>query len=172
MFFQPGKKLLFMGGEFGQWGEWAHDQSLDWHLLSDPRHAGLAECVRALARLYRDSGALHEIDFHWSGFEWIDFADADHSVIAFLRRGKDPRDCLVVAGNFTPVPRSEYRIAVPEPGYYRELFNSDAAAFGGSNLGNLGGVQADAGVEGRPFSIRITLPPLAVVVVGPESARG
>jgi 1,4-alpha-glucan branching enzyme len=172
MFAFPGKKLLFMGGELGQWSEWDHDRSLDWHLVEQPPHAALRACVRALARLYAELPALHRVDFHWSGFEWIDFADADHSVIAFLRRGGAAGETVLVIGNFTPVMRRDYRIGVPGPGFYREVFNSDAALFGGGNAGNLGGVAAE-GVEheGRPFSIRLTLPPLAVLYFTHEAPR-
>src|SRR5262249_34037238 len=154
----------FMGGEFGQWREWNHDAGLDWHVLDEEPHRKLEECVRALATLYRETEALHAVDFHWSGFQWIDFHDADGSVVSFLRKGRAGRQPLVVVGNFTPVPRLGYRIGVPEAGFYREIYNSDAAAFWGSNLGNLGGVPTDAiAHHGRPFSLRLTLPPLGVL---------
>ena len=166
MYGQPGKKLLFMGGEFGQWNEWCHDESLHWHLLEHEPHRHLQRYVQDLNRFYRSQPAFYEMDFHHTGFEWIDFHDWEHSVVCFLRRAKNPEDFLVFACNFTPVPRHGYRIGVPEAGYYRELFNSDSAFYGGSNLGNGGGVLAEAQpCHGRPCSLRLTLPPLAVVVL-------
>jgi len=163
---QPGKKLLFMGGEFGQWNEWNYRSSLDWHLLQWEPHAGLQRYVRDLNRLYRAQPALHQVDFEPAGFEWLDFADASASVISYLRRARDPSDFVVVVLNFTPVVRTNYRIGVPAPGYYRELLNSDAAVYGGSNVGNAGGVWAEAVPwHGRPFSLNLTLPPLAVLIL-------
>ncbi len=135
----PGKKMLFMGGEFGQWWEWNHDESLQWHLLQHEPHRGLQRCVADLNHLYRAEPALHQVDFDWSGFQWIDFSDADQGVIAFLRRTRDHAQTVVCVCNFTPVPRTGYRIGVPTPGWYRELFNSDAAIYGGGNVGNGGG---------------------------------
>jgi 1,4-alpha-glucan branching enzyme len=168
MYGHPGKKLLFMGGEFGQWNEWNHDGSLDWHLLQYPLHQGLQRFVKDLNRTYRSEPALHEVDFHWSGFEWIDFHDADNTVISFIRRAKDHRDFLVAACNFTPVLRRRYRIGVPEPGYYREILNSDAEIYGGSNQGNAGGIMAEAvPYQGQPASVALTLPPLAVILLKP-----
>jgi len=164
MFAFPGKKLLFMGGEIGQWREWNHDASLDWELLEYPEHRQIQDCVRELCRLYSELPELHEVDFHYSGFEWIDFADAESSVISFLRRGKNGRGAVVAVGNFTPVPRVGYRVGVPEGGYYAEIFNSDAACFGGSNLGNLGGVEArELPCQNRPWSVELCLPPLSVL---------
>jgi 1,4-alpha-glucan branching enzyme len=167
----PGKKLLFMGGELGQWGEWDHDASLEWHLLEFEPHRGLQRYVRDLLHLYRSEPALHQVDFDWRGFEWVDFHDADRNVIAFLRRARDAGDYLLVVCNFSPVPRPGYRLGVPEPAFFREVLNSDAAAYGGSNVGNLGGAQAeDAPYMGRPGSLRLTLRPLATIVLKP--ARG
>ena len=163
---QPGKKLLFMGGEFGQWREWNHDASLDWRLLGYEPHRQLQRYVADLNRLYQSQPALHEVDFHYSGFEWIDFHDWEQSILCFLRRAKDPQDFLVVVCNFTPVLRTDYRTGVPEDGYYRELLNSESAGYGGSNLGNCGGVRAEAiPSHGRPYSLRLTVPPLSVTVL-------
>ena len=164
MFAFPGKKLLFMGGEIGQWREWDHDGSLDWELLDHPEHRRLQACVRELCRLYTDLPPLHEVDFHYTGFEWIDFADSESSVISFLRKSPATGDAVVVAGNFTPVPRPAYRVGVPQGGRYLEVFNSDSEAFGGSNLGNLGGVAArEIPCQNRPWSVELCLPPLAVL---------
>nr|MBI3612273.1 1,4-alpha-glucan branching protein GlgB [Nitrospirota bacterium] len=161
MYGHPGKKMLFMGGEFGQWAEWNHDASLSWHLLQYDPHVGLQRYVRDLNRLYLAESALHQVDFDWSGFQWIDFSDAEQSVISFLRRSRDQADCILCIGNLTPVPRHGYRIGVPKPGWYRELLNSDAAVYGGSNQGNEGGVQAEATpCHGFPYSVSLTLPPL------------
>ncbi len=169
MYAFPGKKLLFMGDEFAQWSEWNHDSSLDWHLLQYEPHRKMQACVRDLNHLYRKTGQLHSIDFHHSGFEWIDFADSEHSVISFMRRSKDSKDPLIVAGNFTPVPRAGYRIGVPKGGKYRVLFNSDAEAYGGSNAGNGFEVTADpVRQHGQPYSLNLILPPLAVTYLLPE----
>jgi 1,4-alpha-glucan branching enzyme len=165
----PGKKMLFMGGEFGQWWEWNHDDSLQWHLCQYEPHLGLQRYVRDLNWLYRNEPALYEVDFDWTGFQWIDFSDAEHSVISFIRRSKDPGNLVVCVCNFTPVPRHQYRIGVPAPGWYRELLNSDAALYGGSNTGNGGGVQAEPlPCHGLPFSISLTLPPLGVLFFKPQ----
>ena len=171
MYAQPGKKLLFMGGEFGQRDEWTHDRSLDWHLLQYPPHQGLQRCVMDLNRLYRDEPALHELDNHPAGFEWIDCHDADSSVLSFLRKAADPRHgALLVVCNFTPVPRQNYLVGVPYPGFWREILNSDAAIYGGSGCGNLGGLQAgSAGTHGRPHSLSLTLPPLAALFLRHEN---
>ena len=172
MYGHPGKKLLFMGSEIGQWNEWNHDASVEWDLLGFPFHAGLQQCVVDLNRLYRQQPALFEVDFEWRGFEWIDLHDTQQSVIAFLRRAADPADFLVFACNFTPVAREGYRLGVPEPGRYREIFNSDSSHYGGSNAGNLGAVEAEPRPwHGRPNSVAITLPPLAVVVLQPCRER-
>ena len=164
MYGHPGKKMLFMGGEFGQWWEWNHDDSLQWHLCQYGPHAGLQRYVRDLNWLYRNEPALYEVDFDWTGFQWIDFHDAENSVIAFMRKAKDQTHTVLCICNFTPVPRHEYRIGVPSLGWYRELMNSDAEAYGGSNLGNGGRVMADP-IEshGLPNSISLILPPLSVL---------
>jgi 1,4-alpha-glucan branching enzyme len=167
----PGKKLLFMGDEFGMGGEWRHDQSIDWHLLAIDWHAGVQRMVRDLHRLYRSEPALHQVDFEWTGFEWIDFHNWEESVITYIRRGKDPADWLVVGCNFTPVPRAGYKVGVSEPGFYLELFNSDSRFYCGSDLGNGPGVLAKpVAAQGRPHSLSLTLPPLGVVVLKREKA--
>jgi 1,4-alpha-glucan branching enzyme len=160
----PGKKLLFMGGEFGQRGEWYHAASLDWNLLGYPEHRGLQQLVADLNSIYRREAALHEVDFDWQGFQWIDCNDADASVLSFLRRARNPQDFLVVAANFTPVARENYRVGVPEPGWYREIFNSDAEFYAGSNYGNGGGVMAEpVPWMGMEYSLPLRLPPLAAL---------
>ncbi|MBI5197939.1 MAG: 1,4-alpha-glucan branching protein GlgB, partial [Nitrospirae bacterium] len=168
MFGHPGKKLLFMGGEFGQWDEWNHDRSLDWHLLQYEPHRGLQRYVKDLNHLYRSQPALYEVDFQWNGFEWIDFHDAENSAISFLRRARNPEDLIVFVCNFTPVPRKNYRIGVPAPGFYREILNSDSDLYWGSNMGNAGGVWAEPRpYQGRPYSVLLTLPPLSVLMLKP-----
>ena len=160
----PGKKLLFMGGEFGQRSEWYHGASLEWNLLSYPEHQGLQQLVADLNSIYRREAALHEVDFEWQGFQWIDCNDADASVLSFLRRARNPQDFVVVVANFTPVARENYRVGVPEPGYYRELFNSDAHFYAGSNYGNGGGVMAEpVPWMGMEYSLPLRLPPLAAL---------
>jgi 1,4-alpha-glucan branching enzyme len=166
MYTHPGKKLLFMGGEFGQWPEWQHDHSLEWHVLEHPQHRDLQKWVRDLNHLYRSEPALFELDFDHKGFEWIDFHDADNSVLSYLRRGKSGDAVLAVAANFTPVPRHNYRVGVPQGGFWKEILNSDAQEYGGSGQGNMGGVEAaPASFYGRfEYSLSVTLPPLGVVV--------
>jgi 1,4-alpha-glucan branching enzyme len=162
----PGKKLLFMGAEFAQEREWNHDASLDWHLLDDPAHAGIRRLVRDLNTLYRGVPALHARDCEAEGFEWIDADDGENSVLSFLRRGGPGDPSAVVVCNFTPVPRRGYRVGVPAGGFYREALNSDAAAYGGSNIGNGGGIAAEAVPwHGRPFSLALTLPPLGGLIL-------
>jgi 1,4-alpha-glucan branching enzyme len=166
---QPGKKLLFMGCEFAQSGPWHHDRSLDWHELADPAHGGIARLVGDLNRVYRETPALHQGDASPSGFEWIDGTNAEMSVITFLRRGGEGSEPVVVACNFTPVPRPNYRIGVPRAGHFREIFNSDARHYGGSGHGNMGGVEAvPVPWDGRQSSIVVTLPPLGIIFL----ARG
>ena len=164
----PGKKLLFMGGEFGQRREWQHEESLEWHVLRYPLHAGVQRWVRDLNALYRVTPALFELDFSGAGFEWVDCDDADMSVISFLRLAGSGAAPLLVACNFTPVPRENYRLGVPHSGVWRELLNSDATEYGGSGLGNFGAVQArDEPAHGRAHCLLVRLPPLAVLVLGP-----
>ncbi|MDB5847488.1 MAG: 1,4-alpha-glucan branching enzyme, partial [Rhodoferax sp.] len=169
MFGHPGKKLLFMGCEFAQEREWNHAQSLDWHLLEHAPHAGVQTLVRDLNRLYRDTPALHELDCAAAGFEWIEHNDAEHSVLSFVRRGKNAdgidRHVLVVC-NFTPEVRHGYRVGTPRPGRYRERLNTDSHHYGGSNTGTpLGAASTEAvGWHGRAQSLLLTLPPLATLV--------
>jgi 1,4-alpha-glucan branching enzyme len=164
MWAQPGKKLLFMGGEIAQGKEWNHDASLDWHLLDDPGHAGIARWLEDLNRAYREEPALHEHDCNPEGFEWIDGSDAENCVLVFLRKGTDPRRAIVAAFNFTPVVRTNYRFGVPGRGYWKELLNSDASEYGGSGQGSSGGVDAvPIPMHGRTHSLTVTLPPLGVV---------
>jgi 1,4-alpha-glucan branching enzyme len=161
---QAGKKLLFMGDEFGQWQEWHHDQSLDWNLLDSPVHAGMLHWIQDLNRLYASRPALHELDCESRGFEWIDCADAAGSILSFLRRGENPGQMMLIVCNFTPVVRFDYRVGVPARGFWQEALNSDAPIYGGGGQGNLGG--QDAGPEpfhGRPYSLKLTLPPLGIV---------
>ncbi|MBI3362244.1 MAG: 1,4-alpha-glucan branching enzyme, partial [Chloroflexi bacterium] len=160
----PGKKLLFMGGEFGQWNEWNYAAGLDWNLLDFDSHRGFQRYVSDLNRLYASEPALYEIDFSWEGFEWIDFRDVDSSIVAFRRRGRAPEEEIIVVANFTPVAREGYRLGVPAPGLYRELLNSDSSFYWGGNVGNAGGVPSDEiPWQGQPHSVLITVPPLAVV---------
>jgi 1,4-alpha-glucan branching enzyme len=170
MFGHPGKKLLFMGNEFGQWREWNHDRSLDWDLLQYAHHQGLQRWVRDLNTFYRAEPALYQVDFSAEGFRWIDCNDKDLSVISFLRYGRNAqKDRLVFVCNFTPRPRYNYQVGVPETGRWSEVLNSDAPLYAGSGQGNLGGVTASpVSHHGQPYSINLTLPPLAVVVFKPE----
>jgi 1,4-alpha-glucan branching enzyme len=172
MYGHPGKKLLFMGDEFAQWREWNHDQSIDWHLLQWRDHQGILALVRDLNALYRQQPALHQVDFEWQGYEWLEIHDWENSVIAFLRRGRRPEDSVVVVCNFTPVPRENHRIGVPSGGFYREILNTDSAIYGGSNVGNEGGVWAVPSPHGgRPFQLNLKLPPLGVLFLkSPESS--
>lgn len=164
MYTQPGKKLLFMGSEFGQWSEWHHDESLEWHLCQYPPHARLQRWMEDLNRLYRHEPALHELDTHPAGFEWIDCNDAPVCVVSCLRQGRSTSDLILIACNFTPVPRLNYRVGAPRGGFWHEVLNSDAQDYGGSGYGNLGGIEATPiPCHGRPFSLNLTLPPLAVV---------
>jgi 1,4-alpha-glucan branching enzyme len=166
MFMHPGKKTLFMSMEFGQWSEWNVWGDLEWHLLQYQPHQGLKHFMAALNQAYRSEPALFTQDFDQAGFEWIDCNDNRHSVVSFIRRAKDSDEFLVVVCNFTPQPHSHYRIGVPEKGYYKEVFNSDAREFGGSNMGNLGGKWSDDwAFHNRPFSLDLTLPPLGVIVL-------
>jgi 1,4-alpha-glucan branching enzyme len=164
MFAHPGKKLLFMGADLAQWNEWWQDVALDWMLLDFPTHRGVMRLVADLNKLYAAQPALYEVDFEWPGFEWLDANDADASVLSFLRRAKDPSDFLVAVCNFTPVVRENYRVGVPEAGFYREIFNSDSEYYEGTNVGNAGGVLAEpVPWNDRPYSLKLNLPPLAAV---------
>ena len=170
MFGEPGKKTLFMGGEFGQWSEWNHDESLQWDLLQYLPHKGLQSFVKDLNSIYLSEPAMYELDFDPKGFEWIDFRDTESNVVAFLRRGNAPDQILVFVFNFTPVSRAGYRIGSPLPGFYRELINSDSNLYGGSNVGLDGGVTADPiPWHNQPYSLNINLPPLGMLVLKPAS---
>jgi 1,4-alpha-glucan branching enzyme len=169
MFAQPGKKLIFQGGDIGQFSEWDHDKSVDWNLLQYAPHARLQKYMADLAHTYQRERSMWEVDFSYDGFEWIDFRDWESSIVAFLRKAKDKRDHTVFAFNFTPVPRWDYRIGVPELVFYEEAINSDSEAYYGSNLGNSGGVWADDQPwNNMPHSIKITLPPLSMVMFRPK----
>jgi len=169
MYGHPGKKLLFMGSEFGQWREWSHDRSLDWDLLADPRHEGIRLWLQDLNWMYQREPALYELDADPAGFEWIDCSDNENSVVAFVRRASDPRDFVVMVFNFTPVPRHGYMVGVPEAGRYREALNSDAERYGGSNVGNGGETWTEPlTTHGHPQSLRLTLPPLGCLVLKKE----
>jgi 1,4-alpha-glucan branching enzyme len=168
-FAHPGKKMLFMGGEFGQWIEWNPSRALDWNLLDYEPHRQVKQLVADLNRLYQTEPSLHEVDFEWQGFKWIDFHDADNSVVAFLRRARDPNNHLVVVCNFTPLPHIGYRIGVPEPCFYREVLNTDDTKYGGSGVTNGPGQQAvPAPWHSQPCHIETTLPPLGVAIFKPE----
>jgi 1,4-alpha-glucan branching enzyme len=172
MFAHPGKKLLFMGTEFAQDREWNSDISLDWHLLEDPMHQGVQRLVRDLNALYRSTPALYEQDCEPDGFEWIDCNDSDQSVISFLRKSKDGKSTVAFVCNFTPVVRPQYRLGVPAGGFWQECLNSDAQAYGGSNVGNAGGVHAaEQEMHGRPYSLTLVLPPFAAVLLEHKGAR-
>ncbi|MGH9432688.1 MAG: 1,4-alpha-glucan branching enzyme, partial [Terriglobia bacterium] len=165
MYTQPGKKLLFMGGEFGQWAEWNFGKCLDWHLLNFPPHQGLRKWVEDLNRLYRTEPALHELDFDMAGFEWIDCNDALASALTYIRKGNSTPDFFLVVCNFTPVVREIYRAGAPRGGFWKEVLNSDSPIYGGSGQGNAGGLEAEPiAAHGRPFSLSLILPPLATVI--------
>ncbi|MBM4246744.1 MAG: 1,4-alpha-glucan branching protein GlgB [Deltaproteobacteria bacterium] len=169
MFGQPGKKLLFMGAELATWNEWYQEVGLDWDLLALPAHAGVERWVADLNALYLREPALHELDCDPAGFAWIDCSDSENSTLAFLRRGRDAGEVLLFACNFTPIQRHAYRIGVPRAGFWAEVLNGDAADYGGSGVGNLGGVRSeDVACHGHAQSIAVELPPLAVVVLAPE----
>ena len=164
MYATPGKKLLFMGGEFGQWREWNHEAGLDWHLLEQPLHAGVGRFVQDLNQLYRREAALHELDFDAEGFAWIDANDSEQSILSFRRRSRTPGDEILAAFNFTPVPRFGYRLGAPGGGFWSEILNADAGVYGGSGQGNLGGVEAEpVPWHGLPAMLTVTLPPLGAV---------
>jgi 1,4-alpha-glucan branching enzyme len=164
LYAQPGKKLLFMGDEFGQWHEWNHDDGLDWQLLEYPPHQGLQKWLTDANRLYRAHPALHETDSDPAGFEWIDCNDSEQSTLTMIRKAKTTNDLILIAFNFTPVPRQNYRVGVPSGGFWKETLNSDALIYGGAGWGNLGGVEAvPVRSHGRPFSLSLTLPPMSAL---------
>ena len=171
MFAHPGTKLIFMGGEFGQNSEWDHDSSLEWHLTNEDSHKGIQRTLSALNHLYKTEPALYEKSFSPEGFEWVDFKDADSSVISFLRKGQDKNDTVLVVCNLTPIPRENYRIGVPEAGKWHEIFNSDAKDFGGSNVGNKEFVNSEATpAHDKAHSVSLTLPPMAVIYLKREQS--
>jgi 1,4-alpha-glucan branching enzyme len=164
MWAQPGKKMLFMGGEFGQWTEWNHDSALDWALLGFEKHAQLRMLVGALNGLYRTHRALHDCDTSPEGFEWVDCHDADNNVVSLVRKSRNDEEAVLILCNFSPVPRHNYRAGVPFRGHWLELLNTDAQEFGGSGQGNFGGVDTvPLPLHGRLHSITLTLPPLGAV---------
>jgi 1,4-alpha-glucan branching enzyme len=166
MYGHPGKKLLFMGSEFAQWREWNHDRSLDWHLLDDPSHQGIRQFVQDLNWHYSAQPALYEVDFEPAGFRWIDCNDNENSVVSILRFARNRDDFVVMVFNFTPVARGQYRIGVPEPGFYEEILNSDAATYGGGNVGNGGGVETEpVAAHGFDQSLRLVVPPLGCLML-------
>jgi 1,4-alpha-glucan branching enzyme len=165
----PGKKLLFMGGEFGQRREWTHEGELEWWVAARPEHAGVQRFIRDLNRCYRAERSLHCLDFSPDGFEWIDADDAEQSIIVFLRKSPGADAPLLVVCNFTPVPRENFLVGVAQPGYWREILNSDSRDYGGAGWGNLGGIQSGpVGAHGRTESLTLTVPPLAMVVLRRE----
>ena len=169
MFTQPGKKLLFMGCEFGQWSEWNHEKSLDWHLLEHSPHKGVQLWVKHLNQLYRTERALYENDFSPDGFEWIDCNDSENCILVMLRKGNLPEDNLVIILNFTPVPREGYRVGVPHDGNWKEILNSDSKIFFGSRLENKSSCVAESTKwHGQPYSVCLTLSPLSVIVLKNE----
>jgi 1,4-alpha-glucan branching enzyme len=175
MYGHPGKKLLFMGGEFAQWTEWNHDESLKWHALESPSHQGVQKWVRDLNLLYKHERAMHELDFSSKGFEWIDFHDWEQSIISFIRKGKDKSEVILMAFNMTSVPRHNYTVGVPFAGFWKEILNSDAEIYGGSGCGNSGGAESSpVPVQNRDHSLSITLPPLGVLFfkgIGPAKEK-
>lgn len=169
MYGHPGKKLLFMGGEFGQVPEWKHDESLEWNVLQYPYHQGLQRWVKDLNHLYRNEPSLYELDFSPDGFEWIDFQDWEHSIISFIRKGNKSREIILVVANCTPLLQIDYFVGAPSGGYWKEVLNSDAIFYGGSGQGNMGGVEAmPIPWHGRNHSLRLTLPPLGIIFLKSE----
>jgi 1,4-alpha-glucan branching enzyme len=169
MWAHPGKKLLFMGGELAQPAEWSGERSLDWHLLEQPGHAGIQALVRDLNRLYRSEPALYELDSDPTGFWWLEPNDADANVLAFARQSNDSRRVVVFVANLSPVVRSDYRLGLPRSGPWREALNTDSSFYGGSDVGNLGGVQPEPiPWHNQAFSAQVTLPPLAAVWLVPD----
>jgi 1,4-alpha-glucan branching enzyme len=169
MWSHPGKKMLFMGSEFGQYREWNHDDSLDWHLLENPEHQGLLRWMRDLNTFYRAAPSLYDQDFNPDGFAWVDFRDTESSIICYLRYSTDRKHMTLVVCNFTPMPRNNYRVGVPKAGFWKEALNSDAHIYGGSGWGNLGGVDSKpVASHGHYDSISLNIPPLSVMYLTPE----
>ncbi|KMQ51085.1 glycogen branching enzyme [Chitinispirillum alkaliphilum] len=171
-FCHPGKKLLFQGSEFAQWGEWNHDESLDWDLTNWERHIGVQDMVSDLNRIYKEYPAMHYYDFDPKGFQWINLNDWEQSIIGFIRKGKEPSEYVLVMCNYTPVPRENYRVGVPLKGFWKEIFNSDAKEYGGSGIGNSGGVHTEEDPwHGEDYSVMMTLPPLATSIFKIENGK-
>jgi len=169
----PGKKLMFMGAEFGQWDEWYHERSLDWHLLQYPPHQGVQRWVKDLNQVYRKEPALYELDFRQEGFEWIDFRDWEGSIISFIRKGKSTDEVFLVVCNFTPMLRMNYRVGVPRGGFWKEALNSDATIYGGIGHGNFGGMEATpVPYHGKYHSLSLTLPPLSILFFKNQERQG
>jgi 1,4-alpha-glucan branching enzyme len=165
MYTHPGKKHLFMGGEFGQWDEWSHDRSLDWQLLGHTAHHGIWRWVQDLNHFYKSEPALFEQDFQSEGFEWIHCQDAEKSIISFVRKGRSKKAVLLVVCNFTPITRTNYRVGLPFGGFWKEVLNSDAKEYGGSGYGNLGGLEASPiPFHGKYHSLSLSVPPLGILV--------
>jgi 1,4-alpha-glucan branching enzyme len=166
MYAQPAKKLLFMGAEFGQWAEWSHESSLEWHLLQHESHRGIQNWVTDLNKAYRAQRALYELDCDPSGFEWIDGSDSQQSMLSFMRRSRGGDEIIAAVFNFTPVPRHNYRVGVPRKGHWQEILNSDSESYGGAGFGNLGGTEAqDVPAHGRQYSLNLIVPPLGAVLL-------
>lgn len=166
MYTHPGKKLLFMGAEMGQWDEWDHESSLEWHLLQYERHYGIKKWLQDLNRVYKNEPALYEVDFENSGFRWVDASDWEQSVVSFIRRGRTTKDTILTVCNFTPMPRYNYRIGVPSSGFWKEILNSDSNGYWGSGHGNMGGAEtAPIPIHGMRDSLSLTLPPLGIIVL-------
>jgi 1,4-alpha-glucan branching enzyme len=169
MYGHPGKKLMFMGAEIGQWREWVHEESLEWHVLQHPSHQEIQRWVKDLNHLYRREPALYELDFRQEGFEWMDFHDWEGSIISFLRKGRSSNEIFLVICNFTPVPRQNYRVGVPHGGFWQEVLNSDGRIYGGNNYGNFGGLEAaPVPAHGKYHSLSLTLPPLGILFLKSE----
>ncbi|MCK5268376.1 MAG: alpha amylase C-terminal domain-containing protein, partial [Spirochaetes bacterium] len=169
MFAHPGKKLMFQGAEFGQWSEWDESKSIDWHLLEWDDHQQLANYIENLNRVYKKYPAFYELDFDPGGFEWIDYYDWESSIVSFIRRGRNPDNIIVVAANFTPVPRYDYRIGVPIHTDWIEILNSDSEIYGGSNMGNEGGFYSDeVPWQDMNYSLNLTIPPLSLIIFAPQ----
>jgi 1,4-alpha-glucan branching enzyme len=172
MFAHPGKKMLFMGNEFGQRSEWNHETALSWHLLDSPAHRGVRYWIRDVNRAYRKEDALHAADCDPRGFEWIDYGDTRNVVLSFIRCNPESADTLLAICNFTPVPRYDYRIGIPLGGVWSEILNSDSEYYGGSGVGNFGAVTADhVPCHGRPFSATFILPPLSFLLLKHQEGR-
>jgi 1,4-alpha-glucan branching enzyme len=169
MYAHPGKKLMFMGSEFGQWSEWNHERSLDWHLNDFESHQGLHKWMKDVNATYKKYPSLYEVDFEPEGFKWLDANDSENSILSFVRYGKDQSNPVIVICNFTPIPRYNYLVGVPEEGYWKEILNSDAKIYGGSGHGNFGGIETNpVSYHNEYQSINVVLPPLGLVMFTKE----